>query len=119
MKFVCISIIGPLEVLQMHKCMYNDAPPYFEQILFLYAQTLQTKSKGCCIRNSSVFGSLFHENQKRTKVLPYISLCKMKCPLWGHFIFMRKFYKPSFTNKGCCICNSFVFGLFVFPYTFV
>jgi len=46
---------------------------------------------------------------------PYISLCKMKRPLVGPFLGGFYFYAQTLLimSKGCCIWNSFSFGLLV------
>jgi len=48
-------------------------------------------------------------------VFPYMSLCKMKRPLVGPFLGRFNFYAQSLQHisKGCCVWNSFTFGVLV------
>jgi len=46
-------------------------------------------------------------------VFPYISLCKIKCPLMGPFFGWFYFYVQILQtiSKGCCMSNIRIFGL--------
>jgi len=78
----------------------------------LYAQSLKTMSKGCCISNIRVFGMPVHEKkifQNSPNVTPFPPLLDSNR---GQPLDFCKRESPFFPiSQGCCMSNIRVFGM--------